>query len=302
MELSAELALALLAQLPEGVLLLNLDGDRPTVLYASGDEGAVVGPLPLAELLGGEHAESDVDSLLDRLNRGESAVLEISRGVGRSSLDLLPLTGGPGQPRRYIGLERRKGAPDEPAVRGALPVIVRDDRLTGLAHRDWFWEIYRRDYAIARREQRPLTVLIADIDALGSYNDTFGRPAGDGLIRQVARTLAAGLRRSGDIIAHDGAGRFLCVTHGQTADQSRRHAEELARRVRELHLHHPRSGVARFVTLSLGVAHWDGRAQVGATLTPESLYATALAALAESRHHGRNRATLHAVAAVPAAG
>ncbi len=298
MDLTPELVLALLAHLPEGVLLLDLGTEPPTVLHANGDgdAGGVVGPMPFGELLVQRPGDPGLPALLERLRAGDKVLVEIDRGGRRTPLELLPLPQRPGESRRYIGLEPA-AAGRGVATPAAGPTILRDDRLSGLAHRDWFWELYRRDFAIAGREHRSLSVLVADIDGLDLYNSTFDRAAGDSLIRLVGRALAAGLRRSGDLVAHEGAGRYLALTLGQTAEQSRRHASDLAGRVRELYLHHPRSRVARFATVSIGVAHWDGQPVPAAPLTPEALYASALTALAESRRSGRNRATLTTLSA-----
>ena len=297
MDLSPELVVALLAHLPEGVLLLDLGTEPPSVLHANGEAGAggVVGPMPLGELVLHGSDDEGMPALLARLHAGDKVMVEIERGGRRTPLELLPLPQRPGESRRYIGLEPAATARVVPTP-GAGSAIQRDDRLTGLAHRDWFWELYRRDFAIAAREHRSLSVLVADIDSLELYNTTFDRAAGDSLIRLVGRALAAGLRRSGDLVAPEGAGRYLALTLGQTAEQSRRHASDLTGRVRELYLHHPRSKVARFATVSIGVAHWDGQTSPAASLTPEAIYASALTALAESRRSGRNRATLTTLA------
>lgn len=295
MDLSLELVLALLAHLPEGVLVLDLGSEPPTVMHAgvAAGTGSVVGPVPFTEILAQGPGEPELPALLARLGAGERVVVTIERDGRRTPLELLPLPQRPGESRRYLGLEPAAAVR---AAEPAGPAVLREDRLTGLAHRDWFFELYRRDFSIAGRERRPISLLVADIDALESYNATFDRAAGDSLIRLVGRALAAGLRRSGDLVAHEGAGRYLALTLGQTAQQSARHAADLAGRVRELHLHHPRSPVARFATVSIGVAHWDGQAATAAPLTPEALYASALAALAESRRTGRNRSTLVALA------
>lgn len=297
MHLSPELMLALLAYLPEGVLLLDLSRDEPAVLYAAGSPSgpagdSVVGPVPLAQLMGWATSGPELAALLARLEAGEPARLDVPRGTSTASLQLLPLPRQPGGPRYYVGLERSQGDAAERLAAAGLPVVMREDRLTGLSHRDWFWELYRRDFQVAGREHRALSVFVVDIDSLGLYNETFGRSAGDSLLRLVARALQSGMRRASDLIAREEGGRYVALAIGQTADQARRHAEQLASRVRDLRLHHPRSGVARFVTVSLGVSHWDALPREGVHMTPETLYTAALAALAESRRGGRNRSTL----------
>jgi len=299
MDLSPELMLALLAHLPEGVLLLDLGHEQPQVLYAHGNGdgsaaagGAVLGPVPLTELMGWPPQGPELAGFLQELESGEPVLIELPRPEGKSTLQLLPLPRAVGVPRHYIGLERVHSAGTERLALAGVPVILREDRLTGLSHRDWFWELYRRDFSVAIREHRALSLFVIDVDSLGTYNDTFGKSAGDSLLRQVGRALLSGMRRASDLVAREEAGRYIALAIGQSADQARRHAEHLASRVRDLRLHHPRSGVARFVTVSIGVAHWDAVPRESMEMSADALYAVALAALADSRRNGRNRASV----------
>ena len=301
MTLSPELVLALLAYLPEGVLVLDLSREVPIVLYANGAAtSGVVGPVPLTELMAWPAGGPELADLLLRLEAGTPATIELPRPHGKATLQLLPLPRPPGSARYYVGLERTPDAIAERAAASGLPVILREDRLTGLSHRDWFWELYRRDFHVASREHRALSLFVVDIDSLGVYNDTFGRQAGDSLIRLAGRALLSGMRRASDLIAREEAGRFVALAIGQSAEQARRHTDQLAARIRDLHLHHPRSGVARFVTVSIGAAHWGAPAGESLEVSAEALYAAALAALAESRRNGRNRTTLNALGGTPA--
>ena len=297
MDLSPELMLALLAHLPEGVLLLDVSQDEPQVLYAHGTGqtqslDAVLGPVPLTELMGWTPQGPELAGFLLQLESGEPVLIELPRTEGKSTLQLMPMPRAAGSARVYIGLERTQAAGTERLALAGVPVILREDRLTGLAHRDWFWELYRRDFSVATREHRALSVFVIDIDSLGTYNDTFGRSAGDSLLRQVGRALLSGMRRASDLVARDEAGRYVALAIGQSPDQTRRHAEHLASRVRDLRLHHPRSGIARFVTVSIGVAQWDAVPRESTEISADALYAAALAALADSRRNGRNRATV----------
>ena len=122
-------------------------------------------------------------------------------------------------------------------------------------------------------------MFVFDIDALGVYNETFGRLAGDTVIRRVGRALAAGLRRASDVVARVEGGRFVGLAAGLDAEQARRHVQGLASRVREMYLHHPRSPVGRFVTVSSGVAQM----LPGPGSSPEQLLRDARHSLEEER-------------------
>jgi hemerythrin len=157
--------------------------------------------------------------------------------------------------------------------------MSRDDRLTGLRHIDLFHEFFRRDFAIAQREGRPLALFVFDIDALGVYNDTFGRLAGDTVIRRVGRALLTGLRRASDLVSRVEGGRFIGLAAGLDAERAGAHAAGLATRVRELHLHHPRSPIGKVVTVSTGYT----QSTPGPDETPETMLRDALRSLDTTR-------------------
>ena len=95
--------------------------------------------------------------------------------------------------------------------------------------------------------------------------------------------MACGGRAS--LLARSDGGRFIAMSSGLDLAQARRHGETLAARVRELHMHHPKSPVARVVTVSVGVAHLTPSPQS----TPEQLLAAGRQALESARAAGRNR-------------
>ena len=101
------------------------------------------------------------------------------------------------------------------------------------------------------------------------------------------------MRRASDLMARVEGGRFIGLSTGLPAEQARRHGETLVARVRELHMHHPHSPVARFVTVSVGVAQCVPAPQA----TPEALLEAAHQALGDARAAGRNRVALRSLGA-----
>ena len=132
-------------------------------------------------------------------------------------------------------------------------VAVRDDRLTGLYTLAYLQELLKRDWAIAQREQRSIAVFAIDIDALDIYNATFGRAAGDSAIRRVSHCVSGCLRRSSDVTARIEGGSLMAFAPGVDLDRARAVADTMAERVRELRIHNPRSGVLRYMSVSVGV-------------------------------------------------
>lgn len=113
------------------------------------------------------------------------------------------------------------------------------DHLTGLANRGAFEEHLRRHHALAQRHERPLSLILLDLDRFKQINDRFGHPVGDDVLREVAHVLrdtARGEdlpgRLGGDELGvilpettNDGAvaiaTRILDVLHGKTVQSDR---------------------------------------------------------------------------------
>jgi diguanylate cyclase (GGDEF)-like protein len=133
-------------------------------------------------------------------------------------------------------------------------VAIRDDRLTGLYTQAYLEELLKRDWALAQREGRSIAVFVIDIDSLDLYNATFGRQAGDSAIRRVAHCISGCLRRASDVTARIDGGSLMAYAPGLTNEQAMLMGQTMAERVRELRIHHPRSTVLRYVSVSVGVA------------------------------------------------
>jgi diguanylate cyclase (GGDEF)-like protein len=165
-------------------------------------------------------------------------------------------------------------------------VAVRDDRLTGLFTLPYLQELLKRDWAIAQREKRSIAVFAVDIDSLDLYNATFGRAAGDSAIRRVSHCVSGCLRRSSDVTARIDGGSLMAFAPGLTLDQALTLGHVMAERVRELRIHHPRSGVLRYVSVSVGVC----AAVPAPDESPTSLVERSQLQLKLAKKAGRNRA------------
>lgn len=87
------------------------------------------------------------------------------------------------------------------------------DGLTGVLRRDVGFVELEREIARAGRTHQPLVIAFVDVDHLKSINDTFGHPAGDRLLAQVARGLVAALRPY-DLVLRYGGDEFVCALSG----------------------------------------------------------------------------------------
>ena len=318
MDVSLEVALALLEELPEGIAVVDARHDALQVVFVNRTLAALRGcareqllGLPLSGLLADARDPGRIAELKALLTRGEGVTWRVragTAGAGAAAVTEVrfqPVRVAGGEVTHYLSVHRPVAAQAAvPAVDAATPAapelrpLPREDRLTGLAHAEYFHELYHRDFSIAQREGRSVAIFLVDIDGLEAYNTTFGRQAGDSAIRRVGRAVLSGMRRGSDLMARLEGGRFIGLSVGLAADAARRHGETLAARVRELHMHHPRSQVARFVTVSVGVAQCVPTPQ----LTPEALLEAAQQALDEARAAGRNRVALRGLGGSTSAG
>ncbi|HYL01827.1 MAG TPA: GGDEF domain-containing protein [Steroidobacteraceae bacterium] len=163
------------------------------------------------------------------------------------------------------------------AERNAARVLSLHDALTGLANRRAFDSFLAEAFGLARRHGHPLSLLLLDIDRFKSYNDDYGHPAGDDLLRGMGRLLRS-LARETDLVARIGGEEFAMVLPetdlpgAQVAAERARAAVERSQRFR------------RPVTLSAGVAMIDGDSRDASSLIEDCD-----AALYQAKQAGRNR-------------
>jgi diguanylate cyclase (GGDEF)-like protein/PAS domain S-box-containing protein len=191
------------------------------------------------------------------------------------------------RPDVRIPEQQQKTEPRDPALNTqTMLAYLRDDKLTGLLRRGYFDELLKRDVGVAKREKHAISLFIFDPDYFEPYRELFGRPGADQTLRRVGRTIGACFRRASDLCGRFDDTRIVSVCTGMDVDHATRHAESVLARVRDLAIHHPRSAVSRFLTMSAGVATFAPDQDI----TPEKLIAAAQDALQKAREEGRNRA------------
>ncbi|MGH6944039.1 MAG: diguanylate cyclase domain-containing protein [Geminicoccaceae bacterium] len=91
--------------------------------------------------------------------------------------------------------------------------LARSDPLTGLANRAVLTERIDRARRRAEREDRPFVLLLLDLDGFKRVNDSAGHPAGDRVLREVARRLKV-VTRANDTVARLGGDEFVILAEG----------------------------------------------------------------------------------------
>jgi diguanylate cyclase (GGDEF)-like protein len=167
-------------------------------------------------------------------------------------------------------------------LRESLRIQSLRDPLTGLYNRRFLHEALSRECHHARRHpDRPVALLLLDLDHFKRVNDTAGHAAGDALLQALSELLGRTFR-GGDIACRFGGEEFAVLLTETPLDVALRRAEALRPMVRGLHARHG-STVLEGITVSIGLT-----AGAGEGLTPEQLLQEADAALYEAKARGRD--------------
>jgi diguanylate cyclase (GGDEF)-like protein len=164
-------------------------------------------------------------------------------------------------------------------INARLEIEATTDGLTGLLNHLNFKRALDREFLRSQRTGSKLSLALLDVDRFKSYNDTFGHPAGDEVLRQLAEVMTETTRGS-DIVARYGGEEFVIVM----PDTDLRGALETIERLR--HAIEAQIWAHRPVTASFGIATLQP-----STISPGDLVAAADDALYRSKQAGRNRIT-----------
>lgn len=159
------------------------------------------------------------------------------------------------------------------------------DGLTGVWNRRAFDERLAETWRASERSERPLAVLLLDVDHFKFYNDMLGHPAGDECLRQVAQALSQGVLRSNSMLARYGGEEFVALIEDADLESARLGAERLRQAIAALALAHPRSSAAPHVTVSIGIAAMTANGANSA----QALVDRADEGLYRAKRSGRNR-------------
>ena len=166
-----------------------------------------------------------------------------------------------------------------------LQHLARYDGLTDLANHRTFYEIFQKEWAVAVREKKLLSLIAVDIDFFKPYNDSLGHQEGDECLRKVAQVIRAHIKRPADLAARTGGDEFFLLLPGTGNDGALAMAESIRTAIAHLAIPHPASPIAAVVTVSLGMATTMPTPEAEANL----FISRADHALYQSKRQGRNR-------------
>ena len=166
-----------------------------------------------------------------------------------------------------------------------LSTIASTDGLTGIANRYCFEEYLEREWSQALRDQRPLSLIMIDLDCFKQFNDSCGHVQGDVCLRQVAQALDNSLKRPRDLLARYGGEEFVAVLPDTPIQGAVQVATNLRAGIRSLGIRHPSSTISSWVTASFGIASMLPTSSI----TSSDLVNEADRALYLAKENGRDR-------------
>jgi diguanylate cyclase (GGDEF)-like protein len=158
-----------------------------------------------------------------------------------------------------------------------LERLSTSDALTGLHNRRFLTQRLSEELSRAYRQKTSFTVLMADVDEFKKYNDTYGHPAGDEVLKKVASILLSSTRAM-DSTARYGGEEFAVLLNDTTGQEAFEVAERIRTRVEAQEF------TGKKITISIGMAEFpeDG-------YTADAVISSADEALYEAKRGGRNR-------------
>jgi diguanylate cyclase (GGDEF)-like protein len=139
----------------------------------------------------------------------------------------------------FRDITERKQA--EEAVRRAneeLQRLATIDGLTQIANRRRFDEVLQIEWKRMSREQKPLSIILSDLDFFKLYNDTYGHLSGDDCLRAVARCVSDETKRPSDLAARYGGEEFVVLLPNTDSAGALQVAEGVLKRVAKMNIEH----------------------------------------------------------------
>jgi diguanylate cyclase (GGDEF)-like protein len=159
------------------------------------------------------------------------------------------------------------------------------DPLTGLFNRRYLEESLARELHRAARKQRKVALVMIDLDHFKQFNDAFGHPAGDALLREFAAVLKRRVR-AGDVACRFGGEEFSIIITESEARGAAICAEQIRQDIKQVDIHYMGHALGS-VTLSAGIAVFPEDGQ-----SAEDLVHAGDVALYRAKTDGRDRVVI----------
>ena len=128
------------------------------------------------------------------------------------------------------------------------------DQLTGVHNRKKLNQLIKHYNRFGTPEN--FAVIMLDIDYFKKYNDTYGHPEGDKILKKIAKIVSSCVRRK-DIIIRYGGEEFLLLASGVSREISESICQRIKEQINESNIPHRGSEISDHVTLSIGLCYQE---------------------------------------------
>lgn len=155
------------------------------------------------------------------------------------------------------------------------------DSLTQIPNRRAYDERLSHEISSAERYNRPISLLLIDIDSFKGYNDHYGHEKGDIALYMVAQLINNSLQRKVDFFARYGGEEFIVISPSTSIDSAILLAQKILKGVIDGNIEYTRSNFNKTLTISIGIA--------SSNTNFNNLLSNADNALYKAKSNGRNR-------------
>ncbi|MBD2676533.1 MULTISPECIES: diguanylate cyclase domain-containing protein [Nostoc] len=166
-----------------------------------------------------------------------------------------------------------------------LEQLVNLDGLTKVANRRCFDERLQAEWKRLAREQKPLSLILFDVDKFKSYNDCYGHLGGDDCLITIAQTVQQTVHRPADLVARYGGEEFSVLLPNTDLAGAITVAQNIQQVIQDRAIPHAKSDIKDIVTVSLGISSVIPTDEIN----PDTLIASADKALYKAKQQGRDR-------------
>ncbi|ACC82650.1 diguanylate cyclase domain-containing protein [Nostoc punctiforme] len=170
-----------------------------------------------------------------------------------------------------------------------LEQLVNLDGLTQVANRRCFDGRLQEEWKCLAREQRPLSLILLDVDKFKLYNDYYGHLGGDDCLITIAQTMQQVVHRPADLVARYGGEEFSVLLPNTDLLGAIKVAQSIQQAICDRAIPHTQSDIKDIVTLSLGITSVIPTCDI----KPDTIIASADKALYSAKKKGRDRYCTH---------